>query len=123
MELAMIDDDKERKEMMSAYGIEQSGLEVLARTAYNTVGLISYFTAGTPEVRAWTITQGTRAPQAAGKIHTDFERGFIRAEVCAFDDFKKYGGINPAREQGRVRLEGKDYIVRDGDIMHFKFNV
>ncbi|MDR0461759.1 MAG: YchF family ATPase [Christensenellaceae bacterium] len=116
-------EDAERLEMMSAYGLKQSGLDLLAQTAYKTVGLISFFTAGTPEVRAWTIKQGTKAPGAAGKIHTDFERGFIRAEVCAYDDFVKYGDLVKAREAGRVRSEGKDYVVRDGDIIHFRFNV
>jgi len=87
------------------------------------LGLISYLTAGEPEVRAWTITKGTRAPGAAGKIHTDFERGFIRAEVVSYDDFIKCGGLVKAKEKGLVRQEGKEYIVKDGDIVHFKFNV
>ena len=123
VELAEIEDDAERKEMMSAYGIKESGLEVLARTAYKTVGLISFFTAGAPEVRAWTIKEGTKAPQAAGKIHTDFEHGFIRAEVVSYDDFVACGDLVKAREMGKVRIEGKDYVVKDGDIIHFRFNL
>ena len=122
-ELSNIADDAERREMMDAYGIKESGLDVLARTAYETVGLISYFTAGTPEVRAWTIQKGTKAPGAAGKIHTDFERGFIRAEVISYDDFVACGNMVKAKEQGKVRVEGKDYVVADGDIIHFRFNV
>ena len=122
-ELSQITDDNERKELMQAYGLEQSGLDKLITVAYKTLGLISFITAGEPEVRAWTIRDGLRAPQAAGKIHTDFERGFIRAEVCSYDDFVACGGIVRAKEQGKVRIEGKDYIVRDGDIMHFRFNV
>ncbi|MCL2228348.1 MAG: YchF family ATPase, partial [Firmicutes bacterium] len=98
-ELSNIADDAERREMMDAYGIKESGLDVLARTAYETVGLISYFTAGTPEVRAWTIQKGTKAPGAAGKIHTDFERGFIRAEVISYDDFVACGNMVKAKEQ------------------------
>ena len=122
-ELSEIADDMERKELMSAYGLEQSGLDRLIRVAYEKLGLISFITAGEPEVRAWTIRDGTRAPQAAGKIYTDFERGFIRAEVLSFDDFVTYGGTVKAREAGKLRLEGKDYVVRDGDIIYFRFNV
>jgi len=121
-ELAEIEDDNERKELMAAYGLQQSGLDRLITEAYKTLGLISFLTAGEPEVRAWTIKKGTRAPQAAGKIHTDFERGFIRAEVISFDDFVEYGTLLKAKEAGKVRQEGKDYIVKDGDIIHFKFN-
>ena len=122
-ELAAIDDDAERRELMAAYGLEQSGLDKLIQTAYEKLGLISFITAGEPEVRAWTIKNGSRAPQAAGRIHTDFERGFIRAEVCSYDDFVSCGGIVKAKESGKVRVEGKDYIVKDGDIIHFRFNV
>jgi len=122
-ELSQITDDTERKELMSMYGLKQSGLEVLARKAYDTVGLISFFTAGEKEVRAWTIKNGTKAPGAAGVIHTDFERGFIRAEVCSYDDFVACGSLLKAKEQGKVRAEGKDYIVKDGDIILFRFNV
>jgi len=122
-ELISIEDDNDRKEMMTAYGLEQSGLDRLIREAYRTVGLISFFTAGEPEVRAWTIKDGSRAPQAAGRIHTDFERGFIRAEVCSYEDFVTHGGLVKAKESGKVRVEGKDYVVKDGDIIHFRFNV
>jgi ribosome-binding ATPase YchF (GTP1/OBG family) len=122
-EIADISDDDERREFMAAYGLTESGLDKLARAAYKTVGLISFLTAGEPEVRAWTIKRGSRAPQAAGRIHTDFERGFIRAEVCGFDDFVACGGIVGAKEKGKVRIEGKDYVVSDGDIIHFRFNV
>jgi len=122
-ELAEIEDDGERKELMAAYGLEQSGLDRLITEAYKKLGLISFITAGEPEVRAWTIKKGTRAPQAAGKIHTDFERGFIRAEVISYNDFVEYGTMLKAKEAGKVRMEGKDYIVKDGDIIHFKFNV
>lgn len=121
-ELAGIADETERRELMSAYGMTESGLDKLARAAYNAVGLISFLTAGEPEVRAWTVKNGSRAPQAAGRIHTDFEKGFIRAEVISFDDFKACGGMTRAKELGKVRIEGKDYIVKDGDIIHFRFN-
>jgi ribosome-binding ATPase len=93
------------------------------RGAYELLGLLTYFTAGPKEVRAWTVRAGSTAPQAAGVIHTDFERGFIRAEVIAFDDYLTFRGEAGAREAGRLRLEGKDYIVREGDVMHFRFNV
>lgn len=122
-EISEIDNEADRKELMAAYGLEKSGLDKLITQAYKTLGLISFLTAGEPEVRAWTIKNGTRAPGAAGRIHTDFERGFIRAEVCSYDDFTTHGSILKARESGRVRQEGKDYIVKDGDIIHFKFNV
>jgi ribosome-binding ATPase YchF (GTP1/OBG family) len=122
-ELAGLDSDEERKELMSAYGMTESGLDKLARAAYKTLGLISYLTAGEPETRAWTIKNGTKAPQAAGKIHTDFEKGFIRAEVISFDEFEKCGNMVRAKEMGKVRVEGKDYIVRDGDIVHFRVGV
>ena len=104
-------------------GIEESGLDKLIRAGYSLLGLISYLTAGPKEVRAWTITAGTRAPQAAGKIHSDFERGFIRAEVVAYDDFVREGSINAAREKGLYRSEGKEYVICDGDIVLFRFNV
>lgn len=122
-ELASIDDADMRAELMQSYGLKRSGLDRLISEAYKTLGLISFLTAGEQEVRAWTIKDGSRAPQAAGRIHTDFERGFIRAEVCSFDDFHKYGGLVKAREAGKVRSEGKDYIVKDGDVMLFRFNV
>ena len=104
-------------------GLEESGLEKLIKASYHLLGLISYLTAGEPEVRAWTITRGTKAPQAAGKIHTYFERGFIRAEVVSYDDLMACGSHAAAKEKGLVRLEGKDYVVQDGDIMLFRFNV
>ena len=95
----------------------------MIRVCYDLLGLMSYLTAGEPEVRAWTIKKGTKAPQAAGKIHTDFERGFIRAEVIAFDDLKALGTMAAAKEKGKVRSEGKDYVMKDGDIVNFLFNV
>ena len=121
-EIAELEDD-ERKLFLEELGLAESGLEKLIKASYSLLGLISYLTAGEPEVRAWTITRGTKAPQAAGKIHTDFERGFIRAEVVAYDDLTACGSHNAAKEKGLVRLEGKDYVVQDGDIMLFRFNV
>ena len=116
--------DKEEKEMfLSELGIEQGGLDILIQRSYNLLGLISYLTAGQPEVRAWTIKKGTKAPQAAGKIHTDFERGFIRAEVIHFDDLMANGTMQAAKEKGLVRSEGKEYVMKDGDIVLFRFNV
>ncbi|EHJ07110.1 redox-regulated ATPase YchF [Staphylococcus simiae] len=121
-EIAMLDD--EDKEMfLEDLGIEEPGLDRLIRTTYELLGLSTYFTAGVQEVRAWTFKQGMTAPQCAGIIHTDFERGFIRAEVTSYDDYVQYGGENGAKEAGRQRLEGKDYIMQDGDIVHFRFNV
>jgi GTP-binding protein YchF len=108
---------------LSDLGMDESGLDRLVREAYDLLGLISYLTAGQPEVRAWTITKGTKAPQAAGKIHSDFERGFIRAEVIAFDELIKNGSIAAAKEKGLVRSEGKEYIMQDGDVVLFRFNV
>lgn len=114
----------EDKEMFLAeLGIAESGLDRLIRAAYKLLGLETYFTAGKQEVRAWTVRKGTKAPQAAGVIHTDFEKGFIRAEVVSFEDLVKAGSMAAAREQGLLRLEGKDYVVQDGDVMHFRFNV
>ncbi|MEV2796137.1 redox-regulated ATPase YchF [Paenibacillus larvae] len=104
-------------------GLEESGLNRLIKAAYKLVGLYTYFTAGVQEVRAWTIRKGTKAPQAAAVIHTDFERGFIRAEVVSYDDLINSGSMNGAKEKGLLRLEGKDYVVQDGDVMHFRFNV
>lgn len=116
--------DKEEKEMFLAeLGVEQGGLDLLIQRSYSLLGLISYLTAGTPEVRAWTIKDGTKAPQAAGKIHSDFERGFIRAEVIAFDDLIANGSMAAAKEKGLVRSEGKEYVMKDGDIVLFRFNV
>jgi len=104
-------------------GLQESGLDRLIRAAYRLLGLNTYFTAGVQEVRAWTIRQGTKAPQAAGVIHSDFERGFIRAEVVAYEDLIAAGSMNGAKEKGQLRLEGKEYVVQDGDVMHFRFNV
>ena len=101
----------------------QGGLDLLIQRSYDLLGLISYLTAGQPEVRAWTITKGTKAPQAAGKIHTDFERGFIRAEVIAFDDLKACGTLANAKAKGLLRSEGKEYVMKDGDVVNFLFNV
>ena len=116
-------DDQDRLELMKDYGIEQSCLDKLINASYSLLGLISYLTAGKQEVRAWTIKKGTKAPQAAGKIHSDFERGFIKAEVVSYDDLINCGSMQSVREKGLLRLEGKDYIVQDGDIILFRFNV
>jgi hypothetical protein len=116
-------DDAERNELLSAYGLEEPGLNRLIRAGYRLLGLITFFTAGPKEVRAWTIREGTRAPQAAGKIHSDFERGFIRAEVISYEDLMACKSQQAAKEKGLVRLEGKDYVVRDGDVIFFRFNV
>ncbi len=115
--------EDEKELFLSELGLEQSGLERLIKKCYALLGLISYLTAGKPEVRAWTITKGTKAPQAAGKIHTDFERGFIRAEVVSFQDLIDCGNMTAAKEKGLVRSEGKEYVMQDGDIVLFRFNV
>jgi GTP-binding protein YchF len=114
---------EDREMFLSELGLEESGLNRLVKAAYRLLGLSTYFTAGVQEVRAWTIRQGTKAPQAAGVIHTDFERGFIRAEVVAYDALVASGSMNASREKGLLRLEGKEYVVQDGDVMHFRFNV
>ena len=116
-------DDEDKLMLMNDYGINESGLDKLIKASYSLLGLISYLTAGKQEVRAWTISKGTKAPQAAGKIHSDFERGFIKAEVVSYDDLIKYGSSTAAKEKGLVRLEGKDYVVEDGDVILFRFNV
>ena len=121
-EISELDDD-EKKMFLEDLGLKESGLEKLIKASYKLLGLISYLTAGEPEVRAWTITEGTKAPQEAGKIHSDFERGFIRAEVVSYDDLIACGSHTAAKEKGLIRLEGKDYVVKDGDIMLFRFNV
>lgn len=121
-ELAALDDG-EREAFMEDYGLEESGLQQCARIAYQTLGLASFFTAGPREVRAWTFRQGWTAPQCAGVIHTDFERGFIRAEVITCDDYLRLGGEAAAKAAGVMRLEGREYLVQDGDVMHFLFNV
>ena len=116
-------DDEERKEFLEDLGLSESGLEKLIKASYRLLGLISYLTSGETETRAWTIKVGTKAPQAAGKIHSDFERGFIRAEVVAYDDLVAAGSMLAAKEKGQVRSEGKEYIVKDGDVVLFRFNV
>ena len=121
-EIAELDDD-EKSMFLEELGLKESGLEKLIKASYSLLGLISYLTAGEPEVRAWTIKKGTKAPQAAGKIHSDFERGFNRAEIVSYDDLMACGTYNAAKEKGLVRLEGKDYVVQDGDIILFRFNV
>ncbi len=121
-ELSGLDDD-DKKEMLEAMGLEESGLDKVIKRSYDLLGLMSFLTAGEPEVRAWTIKKGTKAPQAAGKIHSDIERGFIKAEVVSFDDLISSGGMVQAKEKGLVRQEGKEYIMQDGDIVLFKFNV
>jgi len=121
-EIAQLEDD-ERGEFLEDMGLDEPGLNRVIRAAYHLLGLQTFFTAGPKEARAWTVAIGARAPQAAGAIHTDFEKGFIRAEVVGYDDFVGYGGEQGAREAGKWRLEGKDYEVRDGDVIHFRFNV
>ena len=116
-------DDNDKKEMLDALGLDESGLDKVIKKSYDLLGLMSFLTAGEPEVRAWTIKKGTKAPQAAGKIHSDIERGFIKAEVISFDELMKCGSMVTAKEKGLVRQEGKDYIMQDGDIVLFKFNV
>jgi hypothetical protein len=115
--------DEDKKIFLDDLGMDEPGLNRVIRAAYALLGLQTYFTAGPKEVRAWTIQSGATAPQAAGVIHTDFERGFIRAEVATYDDFVAHGGEQGAKEAGKLRLEGKDYVVRDGDVIHFRFNV
>ena len=121
-EIAQLD-EADRKEFMQELGMQESGLDQVINAGYSLLELLTFFTVGKREVRAWTVRTGSTAPQAAGRIHTDFERGFIRAEVTAYDDFVSLGGEQGAREAGKLRLEGKGYVVREGDIMHFRFNV
>ncbi|MCA1771395.1 MAG: redox-regulated ATPase YchF, partial [Halomonas sp.] len=116
-------DDEEREMFLSEIGMEEPGLDRVIRAGYALLGLQTYFTAGVKEVRAWTVKQGATAPEAAGAIHTDFQKGFIRAEVVAYDDFVSLGGEQGAKDAGKWRLEGKEYIVKDGDVVHFRFNV
>lgn len=116
-------EDKDKKEMLEALGLDESGLDKVIKKSYDLLGLMSFLTAGEPEVRAWTIKKGTKAPQAAGKIHSDIERGFIKAEVVSYDDLIREGSMVAAREKGLVRSEGKEYVMQDGDIVLFKFNV
>ena len=116
-------EDEEKAEMLEEYGLQESGLDKLIRASYKLLGLISYLTAGVQEVRAWTIKEGTKAPAAAGKIHSDIERGFIRAEVVGYDDLVACGSEAAAKEKGLYRLEGKEYVMKDGDVVNFRFNV
>lgn len=116
-------DGEEKEEFLEELGIPESGLDQLIKATYTLLGLATYFTAGEQEVRAWTFTKGIKAPQAAGIIHTDFERGFIRAETVSYSDLVETGSMSGAREKGKVRLEGKEYLVKDGDVIHFRFNV
>ena len=121
-EIAELEDD-EKKEFLEDLGLSESGLDKLITASYNLLGLISYLTTGPDESRAWTIERGTKAPQAAGKIHSDFERGFIKAEVVNYKDLLDCGSYNGAKEKGLVRMEGKDYVMKDGDVVLFRFNV
>lgn len=122
-QIADLDDEEEKKMFLEEYGLEESGLDRLIRASYSLLDLITYFTVGQKEVRAWTIKKGWKAPKAAGVIHTDFERGFIKAEVIKFDNYMKYKTEAACREAGKIAIEGKEYVVEDGDIVHFRFNV
>lgn len=121
-ELAQLNND-DRQEYLNSLGILESGLDLLVKKTYQLLNLITFFTAGPKETRAWTVTRGTKAPRAAGKIHSDFERGFIRAEIISFDDYINFKGEAGARQAGKLRSEGKDYIIQDGNVVHFRFNV
>ena len=121
-ELSSLDKD-DKKEMLEALGLEESGLDKVIKASYDLLGLMSFLTAGKPEVRAWTIKKGTKAPEAAGKIHSDIQRGFIKAEIVSYDDLIREGSMNAVKEKGLLRVEGKDYIMQDGDIVLFRFNV
>jgi ribosome-binding ATPase len=122
-QIAEMENEEDKQMFMEEYGMKEPALNRLIRSAYKLLNLCTYFTAGVQEVRAWTIEDGWKAPQAASVIHTDFEKGFIKAEVISYDDFVKYGSESAAREVGRLRIEGKEYLVKDGDVMHFRFNV
>ena len=122
-ELLALESEEDKKEMLEALGLEKSGLDKVITESYDLLGLMSFLTAGEPEVRAWTIKKGTKAPEAAGKIHTDIQRGFIKAEIVSYDDLIREGSMANAREKGLVRQEGKEYVMQDGDIVLFKFNV
>jgi ribosome-binding ATPase YchF (GTP1/OBG family) len=122
-QIAEFDDEDDKALFLEEYGLEESGLNRLIKAAYALLDLITYFTAGVQEVRAWTIKRGWKAPQAAGVIHTDFERGFIKAEVIKLDNYQKYESEAACKEAGKLAIEGKEYVVEDGDIMHFRFNV
>ena len=122
-EVAQLEGEEEKQEFLSALGLEETGLAKIIHAGYNLLGLQTYFTAGPKEVRAWTFVKGSKAPQCAGIIHSDFERGFIRAETISYDDYVKFGGEQACKEAGKMRSEGKDYIVQDGDLLNFLFNV
>ncbi len=122
-QIAEFDEPEEKEMFLGEYGLKESGLDKLIRAAYELLDLITYFTAGETEVRAWTIKKGWKAPQAAGVIHTDFEKGFIKAEVIKIPDYQQYGSETGCKEAGKLAIEGKDYVVKDGDVMHFRFNV
>jgi GTP-binding protein YchF len=122
-DLVELDDDAEAREMLAELGVEEPGLDVLARVGFDTLGLQTYLTAGPKESRAWTIRRGATAPEAAGVIHTDFQKGFIKAEIVSYDDLVAAGSMNAARAAGKVRMEGKDYVMADGDVVEFRFNV
>ena len=122
-ELVELDDEDEAREMLHEMGVEEPGLDVLARVGFDTLGLQTYLTAGPKEARAWTIPKGATAPEAAGVIHTDFQRGFIKAEIVSFDDLVEAGSMSSAKAAGKVRMEGKDYVMQDGDVVEFRFNV
>ena len=122
-ELVELGDDDEAREMLAETGVDEPGLDVLARVGFETLGLQTYLTAGPKEARAWTIRRGSTAPEAAGVIHTDFQKGFIKAEIVGYDDLVAAGTMNAARSAGRVRMEGKDYVMQDGDVVEFRFNV
>ena len=122
-QIAALESEEERVEFLAAVGLHEPGLHRLIRAGYELLGLITFFTVGDKENRAWTIRQGATAPQAAGVIHSDFERGFIRAEVISYEDFVACGGETGAKEKGKLRVEGKEYVVQDGDVTHFRFSV
>ena len=121
-EIAQLEDD-EKTEFLEELGLDEPGLNRVIRAGYDLLGLQTFFTAGEKEVRAWTVRQGATAPQGAGRIHTDFEKGFIRAEVVAYDDFMEFQGEQGAKDAGKWRLEGKEYLMNEGDVVHFRFNV
>ena len=122
-EISELESEEEKKEFLEMMGLDKSGLDRLVVASYDILGLMSYLTAGEVEVRAWTIKKGTKAPQAAGKIHSDIERGFIKAEIVSYDDLIECGSMAKAREKGLIRMEGKEYTMKEGDIVDFKFNV
>jgi hypothetical protein len=121
-EIALLESEEEKREFMKDLGLEESGLQKLVKVGYRLLNLITFFTTVGPELRAWTVLKGTKAPHAAGKIHSDMEHGFIKAEVASYLDFIKAGSLASAKEEGHLRLEGKDYIIQDGDIVYFKFS-